>query len=108
MRFIHNYTLLSFREVMFFKTMNSQCIILLVNYLNCIMILQIADNIGNFNQMSTDYGNFVTLATNRDNESTELTFGNKHHYNRDQLYELMLRLGMITDINFWNQRHVLL
>ena len=51
-----------------------------------------ANNIGNFNQMSTDYGNLVTLATNRDNEITELTLGNKHHCNRDQLYELMLKV----------------
>ena len=51
-----------------------------------------ANNIGSFNQMSTDSGNLVTLATNRDNEITELTLGNKHHYNRDQLYELMLKV----------------
>ena len=50
--------------------------------MNCIMIQQMADNIGNSNQMSTNFGNLVTLATNCDNEITELTFGNKHHYNR--------------------------
>ena len=60
--------------------------------MNCIMIQQMANNIGNFNQMSTDYRNLVTLATNRDNEITELTLGNKHHYNRDQLYELLLNI----------------
>ena len=42
--------------------------------------------------MSTDHGNLVTLATNRNNEITELTLGNKHQYNRDQLYELTLKV----------------
>ena len=73
-------------------TMNGQYIILWINYMKCIMIQQMANNIGNFNQMSTDYGNLVTLATNRNNEITELTLGNKHHYNRVQLYELMLKV----------------
>ena len=51
--------------------------------MNCIMSQQMAKGIGNYNcnQMSTDYGNLVTLATNGDNEITELTLGNKHHYN---------------------------
>ena len=60
--------------------------------MNCIVIQQMADNIGNSNQMLTDYGNLVTLATNWNNEMTELTFGNKHHYNRAQLYELKLKV----------------
>ena len=42
--------------------------------------------------MSKDYGSLVTIATNRDNEITELAFGNKHHYNRDHLYGLMLKV----------------
>ena len=77
--------------------MNGQCIILWINYMNCIMIQQMAGNIGNSNQMSTDYGNLVTLATNGNNEITDLsfgTFGNKHHYYRAQLYELMLKVGI--------------
>ena len=72
--------------------MNGQCIILWINYMNCIMIQQMANNIVNSNQVLTDYGNLVTLATNWNNEMTELTFGNKHHYNRAQLYELMLKV----------------
>ena len=58
------------------------------------MIQQMAKDIGkyNYNQMSTDYGNLVTLATNSNNENTEITLGNKHQYNRDQLYELMLKV----------------
>ena len=63
--------------------------------MNCIMIQQMAGNIGNSNQMSTDYGNLVTWAINGNNEITELSFGifgNKHHYNRAQLYELMLKV----------------
>ena len=74
--------------------MKGKYIILWINYMNCSMIQQRAMGIGNYNynQMSTDYGNLVTLATNRNNEITELTFGNKHQYNRDQLHELMLKV----------------
>ena len=64
--------------------MKGECIILWINYMNCIMIQQMADNIGNSNQMLTDYGNLIPLATNWNNEMTELTFGNKHHCNRAQ------------------------
>ena len=75
-------------------TMNGLYIILWTNYMNSIM----ANNIGNFNfnQMSTDCGNLVTLATNRNGEIAELTLGNKHHYNRDQLYELQLKVENIN------------
>ena len=44
--------------------------------------------------MLMDYGNLETLAIDRNKEITELTLGNignKHQYNRDQLYELMLK-----------------
>ena len=50
--------------------------------MNCSMIKQMANNLGNFNQMSTDYGNSVTLITHWDNEITEPTLVNKHHYNK--------------------------
>ena len=43
--------------------------------MNCIMIQQMADNLGNSNQMPTDYGNQVSLTTHRDNEITEPTLG---------------------------------
>ena len=42
--------------------------------------------------MSADQGNLGTLATNRNDEIIELTLGNKHQYNTDQLYELMLKV----------------
>ena len=45
-----------------------------------------------FNQMSTDYGNQVFLTTYQDNKTTELTLVNKHHYNKAQLYALMLKV----------------
>ena len=65
--------------------------------MNCIMIQQMARDIGNYNdnQMLTDYGNLETLAIDRNKEITELTLGNignKLQYNRDQLYELMLKV----------------
>ena len=74
--------------------MNGKYIILLINYMNCIMIQQMTKNIGknSGNQMSADQGNLGTLAINRNNEIAELTLGNKYQYNRDQLYELMLKV----------------
>ena len=42
--------------------------------------------------MSADQGNSGTLAVNRNNETAELTLGNKYQYNRDQLYELRLKV----------------
>ena len=42
--------------------------------------------------MPADQGNLGTLAVNRNNEIAELTLGNKYQYNRDQLYELMLKV----------------
>ena len=41
--------------------------------------------------MSTDYGNQVSLTIHQDNEITEPTLENKHHYNKAQLYALMLK-----------------
>ena len=72
--------------------MNGQCMILCMEYMNCIMIQQMADSIVNSNQVLTDYANLLTLATNWNNEMTELTFENKHHYNGAQLFELMLKV----------------
>ena len=74
--------------------MNGKYIILLINYMNCIMIQQITKNIGKNSdyQMPADQGNLGTLAVNRNNEIAELTLGNKYQYNRDQLYELMLKV----------------
>ena len=74
--------------------MKGKYIILWINYMSCIMIQQMANGIGNnnYNQMSADQGNSGTLATNRNDEIIELTLGNKHQYNRDQLYELMLKV----------------
>ena len=74
--------------------MNGKYIILLINYMNCIMIQQITKNIGknSHNQMSADQGNLGTLAIKRNNEVAELTLENKYQYNRDQLYELMLKV----------------
>ena len=62
--------------------MNGQCIILWISFINGIIIQQMTDNMGNSNQMSTDYSNPVTLTTHWDNEITEPTLENKHHYNR--------------------------
>ena len=74
--------------------MNGKYIILLINYINCIMIQQMTKNIGknSDNQMSADQGNLGTLAVNRKNEIAEPTLGNKYQYNRDQLYELRLKV----------------
>ena len=71
--------------------MNGKYIILLINYMNCIMIQQITKNIGKNSdyQMPADQGNLGNLAVNRNNEIAELTLGNKYQYNKDQLYELM-------------------
>ena len=54
------------------------------------MIQQTTKNIGknSYNQMSADQGNLGTLVVNRNNETVELTLGNKYQCNRDQLYEL--------------------
>ena len=74
--------------------MNGKYIILLINYMNCIMIQQMTKNIGknSNNQMSADQGNLGTLAINKNNEIAELRLGHKYQYNRDQLYELMLKV----------------
>ena len=73
--------------------MNGQCIILWISFMICIIIQQMADIIGNSNQMSKDYSNSVTLTTYWDNEITQPTLENKHHYNRAQLYALMLKVN---------------
>ena len=77
--------------------MNGKYILLWISYMSCIMIQQMARDVGKYNdnQMLTDYGNLETLAIDRNKEITELTLGNignKHQYNRDQLYELMLKV----------------
>ena len=69
--------------------MKGKYIILWINYMSCIMIQQMANGIGNNNY---NQGNLGTLAPNRNDEIIELTLGNKHQYNRDQLYELMLKV----------------
>ena len=58
------------------------------------MIQHTTKNIGenSYNQMSADQGNSGTLAVNRNNETAELTLGNKYRYNRDQLNELRLKV----------------
>ena len=40
-----------------------------------------------------DYSNSVTLTTYWDNEIAELTLENKHHYDKAQLYALMLKVN---------------
>ena len=74
--------------------MNGKYIILLFNYISCIMIKQTTKNIGknSYNQMSADQGNLGTLALNRNNETVELTLENKYQYNKHQLYELSFKV----------------
>ena len=56
--------------------MNGQCLILWIKFINSIMIQQMAVNLGNFNQISTDYGDQIFLTTYQDNETSELTLVN--------------------------------